>query len=171
MLERLDAAPNRALGALGRLELVAEACGSAMCSPAWSLSHTSLGSGTLSTVRVVDRRAGGAISFDVEGETYDLDNFPLTRRILDDGGAFVIVAEDFEADAAARRLLESWSMTAVLAAAAPGHGDGWLIELYADEGTMDLHGALPCVRLLVAEAVRKAAPAPDTVARARLHLA
>jgi hypothetical protein len=45
------------------------------------------------------------------------------------------------------------------------------MELYADEGTMDLHGAVPCVRMLVAEAVRNAAASVDAVARARLHLA
>jgi hypothetical protein len=171
VLERLDAAPVRALGPLERLDMVAVACAAALRSPAWSLSHAHAESNQLATVRVVDTREADGIRFDVEGETYDLDAYPLTREILDDGGAFVIVAEDFEADAAERKLLESWAMTAVLAAAAPDGAAGWLVELYADEATMDLHGAVPAVRLLVAEAVRSANPGAEPLSRARLHLA
>jgi hypothetical protein len=109
---------------------------------------------------VVEGRDQRSLHFDTEGESYEVDSFPETRRILDAGGSFVVAAEDEEADAAERRLLERWSLTAVLAAAAPGPSGSWLVELYADELTRDLHTAAPYVRLLVAEAVRGAAHDP-----------
>jgi hypothetical protein len=100
-----------------------------------------------------------------------VEGYPETRRILEAGGAFVVAAEDEEADPAERRLLVEWSMTAVLAAAAPGPaGASWLAELYADDRTRDLHTAAPYVRLLVAEAVRGAAADP-LVERRALRLA
>lgn len=46
-------------------------------------------------------------------------------------------------------------MTAVLAAAAPGEGRNWLVEVYADGHASALEEAEPTVRLLVAEAVRR----------------
>ena len=163
VLERLDAPSGRMLSPEERLELVAEACARALHSPAWSISFAPAGTGRVATVRTVN------VSH--PGETYDLDAYPLTRQILADGGAFVVVGEDSEADAAERRLLESWSMSAVLAAAVPAGRDGWLLELYADDATLDLHGALAGVRMLVSEAVRGAAARADATSRARLHLA
>jgi diguanylate cyclase (GGDEF)-like protein/putative nucleotidyltransferase with HDIG domain len=162
-LERLDTPANRLLGARERLELVGEACAGALKSPAWALSFTETGSARVETVR--------SVNVGEPDEVYDLDAYPLTRQILADGGAFVVVGEDFEADAGERRLLEDWSMTAVLAAATPDGHDGWLLELYADDATLDLHGAAAGVRMLVAEAVRGAAARADSTSRARLHLA
>ena len=48
-------------------------------------------------------------------------------------------------------------MTAVLAAAGPGEGRNWLVEVYADGHPAALEEAEPAVRLLVAEAVRRRA--------------
>jgi diguanylate cyclase (GGDEF)-like protein/putative nucleotidyltransferase with HDIG domain len=166
-LERLDAAAGRMLGPQERLELVAETCAAALKAPAWALSFRPGPARSLTTVQEADPRG----LFGVEDETYELDAYPLTRQILDEGGAFVVVGEDLEADAAERRLLESWSLTAVLAAATPAGRDGWLLELYADDATLDLHGAVAGVRMLVAEAVRGAAARADATSRARLHLA
>jgi hypothetical protein len=42
--------------------------------------------------------------------------------------------------------------------ATPSDGGAWLVEIYGGENTADLHGSLPYVRLLVAEAVRGASP-------------
>jgi hypothetical protein len=119
---------------------------------------------------VVEGRDQRGLHFDVEGESYDVDAYPETRRILDAGGAFVVSAEDEEADPAERRLLEEWSLTAVLAAAGPAGEGAWLAELYADDRTRDFHTAAPYVRLLVAEAVRGAA-ADSPVAQRALRLA
>ncbi len=69
----------------------------------------------------------------------------------------MVVAEDREADDAERQLLESLGLSGVLAAGAPSHDGAWLVEIYADGGTVDLHGAAPYIRMLAAEAVRGAA--------------
>jgi diguanylate cyclase (GGDEF)-like protein len=170
-LGRLDSPALRKGMPLERLSAVVTSVGEALDSTAWSVSHSNPGTRTLRTVLVVHGREQRGLQFDIEGENYEIDEYPETRRILEAGGSFVVAAEDEEADAAERKLLEQWSLTAVLAAAAPGAGGGsWLVELYADERTRDLHTAAPYVRLLVAEAVRGAAPEPAAL-RPALRLA
>ena len=169
-LARLDA-PSLRLGVpLDRLSAVVASVGEALDSTAWTVSYSDRASRNLRTILVIEGRGQSGLQFDVEGESYEVDQFPETRRILDAGGSFVVAAEDEEADAAERRLLEEWSLTAVLAAAAPSASGSWLVELYADERTRDLHTAAPYVRLLVAEAVRGAAHEPP-MSRPALRLA
>jgi diguanylate cyclase (GGDEF)-like protein/putative nucleotidyltransferase with HDIG domain len=157
VLTRLDQPEARALDATRRLDLVVQRSARALRAPAWALSFAPEGASHLRTVEWVDNRSDG-IRIEVDtGSSFELSDYPLTRRILADGGAFVVVAEDAEADSAERELLEGWSMTAVLAAAIPAPGGAWLAEIYADDATVDLHGAVAHVRLLVAEAVRGAA--------------
>jgi len=58
---------------------------------------------------------------------------------------------------AERDLLKGWGMSAVLAAAAgDGHGDRWLVELYADGHTSPLSDGARHLRALVREAVGSA---------------
>jgi diguanylate cyclase (GGDEF)-like protein/putative nucleotidyltransferase with HDIG domain len=170
-LARLDAPELRLATPVERLAVVVSTVGEALDSTAWTVSYADGASGTLRTMLVVEGRDQRGLHFDVEGKGYDVEGYPETRRILEAGGAFVVAAEDEEADPAERRLLVEWSMTAVLAAAAPGPaGASWLAELYADDRTRDLHTAAPYVRLLVAEAVRGAAADP-LVERRALRLA
>ncbi|MEA2439154.1 MAG: hypothetical protein QOH76_578 [Thermoleophilaceae bacterium] len=169
-LARLDGATLRVASPLERLSAVVASVGEALDATAWTVSHSKRGSTSLRTMLVVEGRDQRGLHFDTEGQSYDLDAFPETRRILEAGGAFVVAAEDEEADPAERRLLDEWSLTAVLAAAAPATDGSWLAELYADERTRDLHTAAPYVRVLVAEAVRGAAADP-AVARPALRLA
>jgi diguanylate cyclase (GGDEF)-like protein len=169
-LARLDAPALRLGMPLDRLSAVVSVVGEALDNTAWTISYSKRGSRTLKTMLVVEGRDQRGLHFDTEGESYEVDSFPETRRILDAGGSFVVAAEDEEADVAERRLLEEWSLTAVLAAAAPAPSGSWLVELYADEMTRDLHTAAPYVRLLVAEAVRGAAHDPPA-ARPALRLA
>ena len=169
-LARLDTAALRVATPLERLSAVVSGVGEALDSTAWTVSHSKPGSGSLRTMLVVEGRDQRGLHFDTEGQSYDLDAYPETRRILEAGGSFVVAAEYEEADQAERRLLEEWSLTAVLAAAAPDASGAWLVELYADELTRDLHTAAPYVRLLVAEAVRGAADDPP-LARPALRLA
>jgi hypothetical protein len=169
-LARLDEPGLRNATPLDRLAAVVASVGEAVDSPAWTVSHAAPGSRTMRTMLVVEGRDQRSLQFDTEGQSYEMEAFPETRRILQEGGSFVVAAEDEEADPAERRLLQRWSLTAVLAAAAPGPSGSWLVELYADERTRDLHTAAPYARLLVAEAVRAAAEAA-AVARAALRLA
>jgi diguanylate cyclase (GGDEF)-like protein len=166
VLARLDAPALRLAAPLERLSAVVAAVGEALDSTAWTVSYADAKRRTLRTLLVVEGRDQRGLHFDVKDQSYDVDAFPETRRILQDGGAFVVAAEDEEADPAERRLLQEWSLTAVLAAAAPGAGGSWLAELYADDRTRDLHTAAPYVRLLVAEAVRGAAADPAVASRA-----
>jgi diguanylate cyclase (GGDEF)-like protein len=168
-LARLDNEALRLAAPLERLAVVVSTVGEALDSTAWTVSYAERSKGTLRTMLVVEGRDQRGLRFDVEGESYDVEVYPETRRILDAGGAFVVATEDEEADPAERRLLEEWSLTAVLAAAAPAAGGvdaAWLVELYADDRTRDLHTAAPYVRLLVAEAVRGAAADPPVERRA-----
>jgi diguanylate cyclase (GGDEF)-like protein/putative nucleotidyltransferase with HDIG domain len=168
-LDRLDKPRLRSSGAIDRLSAVCTALGEALDSPAWTISYAPSGGRKMSTVVVTDNRMAADIEFDVEGQSYEISAFPETRRILDNGGCFVVASEDQEADGAERKLLQEWSMTAVLAAATPGPHGSWLVELYADERTRDVHTAAPYIRVLMAEAVRGARSAQ--IGRATLHLA
>ncbi len=165
-LVRLDDPLLRAGTSLERLSAVVSSVGVALDSTAWTVSFAERGARTLRTMLVVEGRAQPGLHFDTEGESYDLDAFPETRRILGSGGSFVVAAEDEEADVAERGLLEEWSLCAVLAAAAPASDGSWLVEVYADEHSRDLHTAAPYVRLLVAEALRAAAQEPPRTLRA-----
>jgi hypothetical protein len=164
-LARLDAPALRLGMPLDRLAAVAASLGEALDCTTWTISHAPREGRTLQTVRVVEGRGQPGLHFDAEGHSYEVDSFPETRRILAAGGSFVVAAEDEEADAAERRLLEQWSLTAVLAAAAPSPAGSWLVELYADEHTRDLHTTAAHARLLVAEAIRGAAWDPPASAR------
>src|SRR4051812_8187296 len=118
-LARLDTPAQRVATPLERLAVVVSTVGEALDSTAWTVSYAERAKGTLRTMLVVEGRDQRGLHFDVEGESYQVESFPETRRILEAGGAFVVAAEDEEADAAERRLLDEWSLTAVLAAAAP----------------------------------------------------
>src|SRR4051794_25447872 len=108
-LARLDTAALRSAMPLERLSAVAADGGEALASTGWTVSHTDPDGRTLRTLLVVEGREQRGLHFDVKGKSYEVDAFPETRRILHDGGAFVVAAEDDEADPAERRLLEEWS--------------------------------------------------------------
>ncbi|MEA2426966.1 MAG: hypothetical protein QOF37_594 [Thermoleophilaceae bacterium] len=156
LVAQLDAPAARGLTPPERLALVATHAGAALDVPSWSISVSLPGTGTLSTVMTVDRREHPDMQFDVEGESYDLERYPLTAAVLDSGGAFVVSTEDEEADAEERALLEAWGMNCVLVVGCPSRGPRWMLELYGNEDTADLHSAAPAIRLLAAEAVRGA---------------
>ena len=145
---------------LDRTEAVALAVGEALDASACTVSWCPAGTGVLETVFLDDRRMNRTSGhrFGAQGSRYAVADFPQTERIMA-GGAFVVAADDPEADAAERRLLADWGMTGVLAAAGTSaDGTGWLVEIYADAGTGPLADAEHPLRLLLAEALRGAAP-------------
>jgi diguanylate cyclase (GGDEF)-like protein len=152
---QLDSPSSRGLGPPERLALVAGLCAETLGAPAWSVSVSLPGTGTLSTISTLDRRAHD-MRFDVEGESYELARYPQSAAVLDAGGTFVVSIEDDEADPEERALLEDWGMECVLVTGAPAPDARWMVELYGHDETSDLHTAAPIVRLLVAEAVRGA---------------
>ncbi|HEY7381601.1 MAG TPA: HD domain-containing phosphohydrolase [Gaiella sp.] len=113
-----------------------------------------VGSGTLDAVFTLDARRGRVwrSGLGVQHETWRIDDYPSTARILA-GGSFVVRAADADADPAERAILEEFGMTAVLAAAAEDGGNAWLVELFADGDPSPLEAAEAVTRLLVREAV------------------
>jgi len=151
--EMATAGPGQRLQAV-----VSEICNSVDAARA-AISFQPNGSELIMTDWAVNLRAGRTWSQapGLAGDDYDANDYPQTAKILTNGGSFVVRATDPDGDASERELLESFGMTAVLAAAAPGEGRNWLVEVYADGHASDLEEAEPTVRLLVGEAVRRRA--------------
>ena len=118
-----------------------------------------MGSGTISTYWTVNLRAGRTWSKGAGpgADEYASADYPQTAKILRTGGSFLLRVDDADGDRAEIELLESFGMTALLAAAAPGDGGSWLVEVYSDGLPTLLEGAESTARLLVAEAVRRRA--------------
>ncbi len=153
--------------ALDRLEAIALGCAAALDASAAVVSWRGADAELIDTVFTSDRRTGRTSGerFGTAGEKYETSRYPATERALRGGGTFVVVADDPAADPAERALLAEWGMAGVLGAAAiDGEEGSWLVELYADGRTRPLADAVPALRLLVAEAVRRASPV--TVLRA-----
>jgi diguanylate cyclase (GGDEF)-like protein len=138
--------------------IVPEICNSVDAARA-AISFQAAGCDLITTQWAVNLRAGRTWS-KAAGETgddYDANDYPQTARILSQGGSFVVSVADTDGDASERELLASFGMAAVLAAAVPGEGRNWLVEVYADGSSSALEEAESTVRLLVAEAVRRQA--------------
>ena len=149
--EMATAGPGQRLQAV-----VSEICNSVDAARA-AISFQQAGSEMITTHWTVNLRAGRTWSQapGQDGEDYDANDYPQTARILGNGGSFVVQAADTEADPSERELLESFGMTAVLAAAGIGEGRNWLVEIYADGHPSVLGEAELTARLIVAEAVRR----------------
>jgi hypothetical protein len=171
VLELLDGDLDGA-GAMPRLEAVAGAFAEAFDAAKWAISRRDPEAPVVETVRGAERRERATeVRFTVEDETYALADYPQTAAVLARGGGFAVAVDDADADARERALLIEWDFTAVTAAAAIApDGTAWLVELFSDRRTHALPGALPELRLLVAEAAgRGATPAyADVTSRANV---
>jgi diguanylate cyclase (GGDEF)-like protein len=160
-LDELDG-PLARRPTLERLESVLLRAGEVLDASAAAVSYVVRGGALLDTVFDVDLRTGYSAGsrFGWTGKSYAVADYPATERLLAGGGSFIVWRDDPEADPAERALLDSWGLTAVLAAAGADDRGAWLVEIYADERTAALDQAEPALRLLVAEAVRGAAGEP-----------
>ena len=149
--EMAEAGPGQRLQAI-----VSEICKSVDAARA-AISFQRDGGDSITTHWTVNLRTGRTWSKapGQHGDYYASSDYPQTARILATGGSFVVRTADSEGDPGERELLESFGMTAVLAAAGRGDGRSWLVEIYAYASTTRLEEAEPTVRLLVAEAVRR----------------
>ncbi len=136
--------------------IVPEICNSVDAARA-AISFQPVGTDLITTQWVVNLRAGRTWSKTPgeSGDDYDANDYPQTARILSHGGSFVVRVADTDGDAGERELVASFGMAAVLAAAGPGEGRNWLVEVYVDGTSSALEEAESTVRLLVAEAVRR----------------
>lgn len=163
LLERTLAAldgPLLGAGALERLEAVVAVAAPALDLARSAISRIGDGSQVLDVVATNDYRGGAMWSLKLGGyaDVYRVAEFPTTARTVREEGSFFVHTADEAADPTEVGLLEEWGLDAVLATAARGESVTWLIELYADGRSAWLADAEAALRLVVAEAVRRAAP-------------
>ncbi len=140
-----------------RLEVVADAVCRSLDACSWWVSRTTddvqLATLSHSFVRVGE---GPKIVPDIVlagSPTYALDDYPLSRRMIDGGGQ-VVLADDPVADPAEVALLTGGGYTGlVLAGGRDAVGRGWLVEVYTDDLCGDVTGIDDVLRALVAAAL------------------
>jgi HD-GYP domain-containing protein (c-di-GMP phosphodiesterase class II) len=167
LLEHFDSETGERTS-LDRLELVMSAFAEALNAAAWTISFAGPEAGSVRTISTADDRDSRlqGIRVGLDSEIYDLDDYPLTGRLVaNGGGSFLVDTGDRDCDAAVRTLLAELGFTAVLCVAVRDLDGIWLAELYGDPDTGDL--ALADLRLqLVARAA--AGRSPSAVERMAL---
>jgi hypothetical protein len=144
--------------ALARLEAVAVQCASSVDASAWSVSGLAAGATVpevlLEAILRLDGDAAGSPGGRPARSALGLSCH--AERAVQRETAFTIHLADADLTADARTRLDERSAGAVLMAGARHPSGGFLLELFADERSSDLHAAEPAVRLLVLEAVHGA---------------
>ncbi len=163
LLERTLAALDGALlgaSALERLEAVIAVAAPALDLARSAVSRVVTGTGTLEVVATHDYRGGHmwALALGGNPDPYELAEFPATARVMAAGGSFLATVDDPRSDPHEVALLREWGLEAVVAAAAGNQTATWLVEVFGDARTALLADAEGPLRLLVAEAVRRAVP-------------
>jgi diguanylate cyclase (GGDEF)-like protein len=143
---------GRGCAAAQRVQGVAEFAADALDAASWSVSELSDDGETVSTVAHTDRRLGPGVRVVHQRQAFRLADYPRTRAVLVDGGAFHVDVADPAGDAAESALLRDAGRTQVLAAGAAGQ----LVELFGDDATPSLDWATTALRLLVREATSAA---------------
>jgi diguanylate cyclase (GGDEF)-like protein len=135
-------------GRSGALEALGEVALAALDLNRWVVSEAP-SDGRRLHVRSVHsrRRRPNPIPFaPLDEEVYELDDYPLTRRALEEEGAFAVDVDDPRADAKERALLEEFGQRYVVALACRADdGTGWLLELYGDTRSAPIHAAIPFI--------------------------
>ena len=140
---------------------------------AWWVSTVAPGSDELLTVsssmqRVADIAPGTREAFALPGAVFDLRDYPLTRRAIDEAGSFFVEVGMPGNDPAEESTLALAGYPAMLAAGASDQQAGWLVEVYADPISLPMAAFEPVLRALAAVAV---AGASHVVARTDAALA
>lgn len=160
-LALLDAMP--AATARARLERVADHVRDLLDAAAWWLSGVCPGSDDLVTVsssvqRQADLAPGTAEDFAEVGTVFDLRDYPVTRRAIEEAGSFFVEVGMPGNDPAEEATLVSAGYPAMLGAGAAEGSAGWLVEVYADPISLPMGTFEPVLRALVAVAVTGARP-------------
>lgn len=171
-LALLDAMP--AANARARLERVADHLRDLLDAAAWWLSSVGPGGHDLVTLsssvqRLAQQAPGTSDEFGMLGQVFDLRDYPITRRAIEEAGSFFVEVGMPGNDPAEEATLVSGGYPAMLAAGAAEVGAGWLVEVYADPISLPMSAFEPVLRALVAVAVVGAtgAEAGPTVPSAR----
>ena len=138
-----------------RLEAVAEGLAQTLDAAEWGISFVPAGGSSVSLLRAGYRRGpeGEGVEGRIGEDSYGVGDFPLVARLVVGGGARAVAADDPSAEEVEVAFLEEWGYAGVLAAAAGDETGTYLVELFADEGTLELGPATAQLRLLVLAAV------------------
>ena len=153
VLETLD--HSSALDIRERLEVVADAVARLVDACSWWISRSDETGKLLQTVNYSAIRFGGGATADPEAvgggsTTFLLDDYPVTRAMLDGQGT-VVVAADPGADPRERAILDAAGFTAVvMAGARDAAGRGWLVEIFVDDISGDVTSLPTALRALTA---------------------
>ena len=145
-----------------RLVAVAEGLAETLDAAEWGISFVPAGRSSVSLLRVGYRGApgdgedGGAIEGRVDEDSYGVGDFPLVARLVVRGGAESVAVDDPSAEEVEVAFLEEWGYSGALAAVAGDDSGTYLVELFADERTLELAPATAQLRLLVLAAVSTA---------------
>jgi diguanylate cyclase (GGDEF)-like protein len=158
-------------GARHRLEAVADHLRDLLDAAGWWLSAVAPGVDDLVTVSSSVQRYGvavgaeaGAEGFAAAGTVFDLRDFPVTRRAIDESRSFFVEAGMPGNDPAEEATLVTAGYLSVLGAGAADTERGWLVEVYADPISLPMGAFEPVLRALVAVAVAGAAGTADGTA-------
>ncbi|GAB3598168.1 hypothetical protein GCM10027446_27750 [Angustibacter peucedani] len=142
--------------------VAAEVC-SASSGAAWWVSTVDVAAGTVvaaqcGTPRPDDARDGEWPDVELDPTVYLLADYPATQRAI--GGRSIYV-DSFSGDASERHLLAQTGFSSLVAAGGRAtDGSTWLVEIYGDAFTTELHRAEPLLQALTSLALQ--APTPST---------
>ena len=147
---------------LDRLEAVAEGLAQTLDVAEWGISFVPAAGAGVSLLRAGYRRDPDApeeasrLEGRVGEDAYGVGDFPLIARLVVRGGAGAVAVDDPSAEEVEVAFLEEWGYSGVLAAAGLDDAGTYVVELFADERTLELGPATAQLRLLVLAAVSAA---------------
>jgi hypothetical protein len=120
------------------------------------LSNSAAGHSAAETEQLVGEQSAGQ-GFAAVGTVFDLRDFPVTRRAIEQAGSFYVETGMPGNDPAEEATLVTAGYLSVLGAGAKDGGTGWLVEVYADPISLPMGAFEQVLRALVAVAVAGAA--------------
>lgn len=159
-LDRVGNAP-----AQRRLRVLAESVSAVLNAAAWFAASAPPGGGAVVACEGESYRPSDTAPIwdqdQLVGQAWTLADYPQTAEVLG-GGSFLVVSGDADADPAERAVLDDSGYDAVLAAGGTDStGVGWLLEVYADDLSVDFTGLAQALRALVAAALAVTEPARE----------
>jgi diguanylate cyclase (GGDEF)-like protein len=141
-----------------RLECVADHVRDILDAAGWWLSSVRAGEDQLATVstsvqRLAQAADGRPEAYADVGAVFDLRDYPVTRRAIDEAASFFVESGSPGNDPAEEATLVTAGYLAVLGAGGSDAVAGWLVEVYADSISLPMGAFEPVLRALVAVAV------------------
>ncbi|MGE2729505.1 diguanylate cyclase domain-containing protein [Mycolicibacterium vaccae] len=145
------------------LAMLAEQVQHAIDGAAWAISESVAGTSALHTVRSIGSvrlvDSGLTVLTDLGPPDYDLDEFPLSAQVLDDGTWFIAGVDLDGSDPAETALLRELGYQAVLAVGVRAGHLRYLLEFFSHDGHQHLVDIAPLVQVLAGYCVATLHPA------------